>query len=114
MKKIENDNILSISKSISSIKISKQEEKNLQFFLNNEVVDESSQILENDFVNIVQVEDIVSRAQINFFNMNNLDQNLVTAIKTKDHNKLLKIEISRIQELNRFKNRFCANESFYL
>ena len=42
MKKIENDNILSISKSISSIKTSKQEEKNLQLFLNTKVVDKSS------------------------------------------------------------------------
>ena len=32
MRKIENDNILSISKSINSIKTSKQEEKSLQFF----------------------------------------------------------------------------------
>ena len=104
MKKIENDNILSNSRNINSIKTSKQEEKNLQFFLNTKITDESSQILKNDFVNIVQIEDIVLRAQINLFNTNNLDQSLVTAMKTRNHNKLLKVEISRVQESNCFKN----------
>ena len=114
MKKIEIDNIFLILKNISSIKTSKQKEKSLQFFLNTKIVDESSQVFENDFINIVQIENIVLRAQINFFDTNNLDQNLMTAIETKDHSKLLKIKISRVQELNRFKNQFRADESFHL
>ena len=113
IKEIKNNKIFLISRNINSIKILKQKEKNLQSLLNAKIVDKLNQIFENDFVNIVQIKDIVSRAQINFFNTNNLDQNFMNAKKTKNHNKLLKVKIFQIRKSNCSKIWFYANELFY-
>ena len=113
IKKIENNNILSISRNINFNQNFEARRKEFAIFLSTKIVDKSSQIFENDFVNIIQIENIVSRVQINFFDTNNFDQDLVTTIKTKNHNKLLKMKIFQIQKSNRFKSQFCANESFH-